>query len=95
MSQNKVVYGDADPGFKDFLNKEEVIILKHLLLFNKITEIQLKKFVGKSYETQYKVSLKRLLNTKVLLRDNDGQLRLNPVITKDIKQLLIYRGILN
>jgi len=95
INNNKVVYEDADPGFKDFLNKEEVIILKHLLLFNKITEIQLKKFVGKSYETQYKVSLKRLLSTKVLLRDNDGQLRLNPVITKDIKQLLIYRGILN
>ncbi len=92
---NKVIYEDNDPGFKDFLNKEELIILKQLIIFNKITEIQLKKFVGKSYEAQYKPSLKRLSNTKIILRENGGQLRLNPVITKDIKQLLIYRGILN
>ena len=95
LDNNKVIYEDKDIGFKDFFNAEEIIILKYTMLHKTFNEVEFKSFFSKSYETTYKPSLKRLTNTKVLLRDKNGQLKLNPVVCMDIKQILIYKGILN
>jgi hypothetical protein len=91
---NKVVYDQGNYPFKDFFTSEEVIILKYVLLYKQVNELTLKSFVGSRFNNHYKSALKRLVNTKVLLRGDLGLLHLNPVLTKDIKQLLIYKGIM-
>ncbi|MGB5418646.1 ATP-binding protein [Algibacter sp.] len=92
---NNVIYDEKDFKFYDFFNHTEIIILKYVMLYKYINEYMLKNFLSSSQETQFKSSLKRLINTKILLRDNEGWLYLNMVINKDVKQLLTYRGTLN
>lgn len=95
IEDNQVIYENRDSDIVDFFNTEEHIILKYVFLYKKISEIELKNFVGSVYENGYKSSLKRLVNLKILVRDTEGQLTLNPVLVMDIKKILIYRGILN
>lgn len=95
IDNNQVVYEDLDSSIKDLFNTEEYIILKYIFLYKYLSEFELKNFVGSVYEDGYKSSLKRLINIKILIRDKDGYLKLNPVVVMDVKQLLIYKGILN
>lgn len=95
VKDNNVVYQEDNYSFPDFFNEAEAIVLKYVLLYHHINEVTLKNFVVNSYERQYDSGLKRLYNTKVLLRDEEGNLFLNPVIGFDVKHILIYRGILN
>ncbi len=94
-TDNRVIYEQKHLIFGDFFTPEEVIILKYALLYKIVNELTVKNFVGSRYETSYKSALKRLVNTKVLLRGTDGALKLNGVIQKEVKQLLIYKGLLN
>ena len=95
LADNKVLYEHINIPFGDFFSSEELIILKYVLLYKSVTELLTKNFVGARYESHYKSALKRLINTKILLRGDSGALHLNPVIQKDVKQLLIYKGTLN
>ena len=92
---NKVVYQEKDFEFEDFFTTEEIIILKYVLLYKHINEIVLKNFLGKRYDSSYKSGLKRLINTKVFLRNSEGNLILNPVLYHNIREILKYRGVLN
>lgn len=94
IDNNQVVYEDKDTGVKDFFNAEEVVILKYALLYKSISEKELKAFTGSSYESGYNQGLKRLINTKILLRQDNGKLKLNSLVAMDIKQILIYRSII-
>ncbi|MGB5170745.1 MAG: hypothetical protein WBN69_04890, partial [Eudoraea sp.] len=91
---NKVIYKDRDIEFADFFTPDELLILKHVVLYTYINEIILKDFMGKRFEQDYKSSLRRLINTKVLLRDEIGDLRINTVLGHDIRELLKYHGML-
>lgn len=95
VEDNKVIYKDAGYEFKDFFTVEEIIILKFVFLHKHINELNLLTYVGKNFENSYKSSLKRLTNLKVLLRDQNAQLHINPVLNSDIKRILTYRGTLN
>lgn len=95
IADNKVVYNQQQLPFGDFFTPEEIIILKYVLLYKMVNELMIKNFVGSRFELNYKSGLKRLVNTKVLIREANGYLMLNKVIEKDAKQLLIYKGTLN
>lgn len=92
---NKVIYEEKEYTFEDFFTKEEIIILKYVSVYKYINEMQLKQFLGTQYYINFKSGLKRLINTKVLLRDSTGVLKLNQIIGYDINQILKYRGTLN
>ncbi|APQ17685.1 ATP-binding protein [Maribacter hydrothermalis] len=93
-NDNKVVYSESTHYFPDFFTNEEVILLKYVLLYKIIDERTIKSFLGKRYAFGYESGLKRLVNTKVLVRDQRGFLSLNAVVSYEIQQSLIYRGIL-
>ncbi|WP_055447580.1 hypothetical protein [Lacinutrix mariniflava] len=95
IEENQVQYLNKNLQFRDFFSLEEIIVLKFIFLNKEINELQLKSFVGLQFENTYKSSLKRLTNLKVLLRNQDAQLYINPVLINDIKDILIYRGTLS
>ena len=94
IEDNKVMYMPEYFPFGDFFTAEEIIILKYVLLYRMVNEMTIKNFVGERFDLYYKSALKRLINTKVLLRQDAGFLELNKTIHYDIKQLLIYKGTL-
>ena len=95
MDNNQVVYAPKGLTFKDFFTTDDCIILKAIYLHKEMNEVRLKPYVETHFENNYKPSLKRLTNLKVLLRNRKGQLYINPVLINDIKDILIYRGILS
>lgn len=94
IDNNNVIYEEKDFIFKDFFTSEEIIILKYVFLYKYIHETLLKNFIGKQYII-YQSALKRLINTKILLRNNSGILKLNTVVSNDIYESLKYRNITN
>jgi len=95
VDDNQVVFEEDGNGFADFFTSEEIVILKHIVLYKYLNEFTLKRFLGNRYTLAYDVGLKRMANTKVLLRAEAGQLKLNPVIARDINDILKYRGTFN
>ncbi len=94
ISENLVIYNDRNILFADFFTPQELLILKYVALFTYINEITLKDFLGKRFDQTYRSGLRRLTNTKVLLRDDNGDLRINAVLAHDIRELLKYHGIM-
>lgn len=92
---NFVIFDETECDFEDFFTSEELIILKYVYLYKYVNEMLLKGFLGKGYNLTFDSGIKRLINTKVLWRNSDGNLVLNRVITSDIYQILTYRGTLN
>lgn len=94
IADNKVIYKDRQVEFADFFTSKELLVLKYVALYTYVTEIILMDFLGKRFDRTYKASLRRLINTKVLLRDEIGELRINTVLAHDIRELLKYHGML-
>lgn len=92
---NLVIFEEAECDFEDFFTSEEVIILKYVYLYKYVNEMLLKSFLGKSFNVNFDSGIKRLINTKVLWRNSNGNLIMNRVITTDIFEILTYRGTLN
>ena len=93
VNDKLVLFEDKDYPFRDFFTVEEIIVLKFVVLYKQINEVALKGFLGPRNEV-YLSGLKRLVNTKVLIRNEDGELELNTVIYHDVVDILKYRGIL-
>ena len=86
---NQVLFKEENHEFRDFFSLKELIILKQALLFRHMSEYGLKQVAGEGYETDFKSSLKRLMNAKVLLREEvQGSLYINPVLLNDITGIL-------
>ncbi len=94
IDNNLVIFEEAECDFVDFFTSEELIILKYVYLYKYVNEVLLKNFLGKGYNINFDSGIKRLVNTKVLWRNSDGNLILNRVITSDIYEILRYRGTL-
>jgi len=92
---NLVIFEEAECRFEDFFSSEELIILKYVYLYKYVNEVLLKSFLGKGYNINFDSGIKRLVNTKVLWRNSNGNLILNRVITSDVYQILRYRGTIN
>ena len=83
-----VLYDPVENEFLDFFTKEECIILKQALLFKTISEFGLKRVTASGFDPRYKAAIRRLINTKVLLRGINGNLYINPVTLHDITSIL-------
>ncbi|MGB5229122.1 MAG: hypothetical protein WBN55_12725, partial [Eudoraea sp.] len=94
IADNKVIYKDSQVEFADFFTSKELLVLKYVVLYTYVNEVILKDFLGKRFDQTYKSTIRRLTNTKVLLRDEMGELRINTVLAHDIRELLKYHGML-
>jgi hypothetical protein len=92
--EDKIIYNEIEFEFVDFFTNEELIILKQASIFKKITELGIKRVTSNKYETIFNSAIKRLINTKVLLRDESGSLYINPVILSEIGFLLKSKGLI-
>lgn len=86
--EQKVLFSKKEFEFLDYFSSDELIILKQASLFRKINEHGLRKVCPKGYESHLKSAVKRLINTKVMLRDSNGNLYINPVTLYDIRKIL-------
>lgn len=91
--ENKIQFSKADFAFYDFFSKEEVIILKHTLLYRQITFFELKQIATSSYEARYRSAIRRLINTKIILREG-SLLVINPVVLGDVLEILKQKAVL-
>jgi len=89
----KVIYNEIEFEFVDFFTNEELIVLKQASIFKRITELGIKGVTSSKYETNFKSAIKRLINTKVLLRDESGSLYINPVILSEVGFTFTQLGI--
>ena len=92
QENEKVLFKEVDYDFPDFFTQQELIILKQSSIFKKVTELELKRILVSRFESDFKSALKRLINTKVLLRNNLGHLYINPVVLSDVNQFINQRN---
>ena len=88
QNNEKVVFKESYLEFVDFFTKSELIILKQALIFKNITEYGLKRVVSNAFDQDYKSAIRRLVNVKILLRDPDGTLFINPVVVNNISRII-------
>lgn len=88
QEDESVVFKDSYYEFLDFFTPQEIIVLKQALLFKYISEFGIKRVTASFFESDYKSALRRLLNTKVLIRNHNGLLEINPVVVNDVSRII-------
>ena len=88
QDNEKVLYKHSNYEFLDFFTSQEVIILKQALVFIYISEYGIKNVTSTSFELEFKSALRRLMNVKILIRDINGNLYINPVVVNDITKII-------
>lgn len=88
QDNENVLFKDSYYEFLDFFTTQEVIILKQALVFTSISEYGIKNVTTTSFDTDFKSALRRLMNVKVLLRDLNGSLYINPVVVNDVTRII-------
>jgi hypothetical protein len=88
QDNENVLFKDSYYEFLDFFTTPEVIILKQALVFTSISEYGIKNVTTTSFDTEFKSALRRLMNVKVLLRDLNGSLYINPVVVNDVTRII-------
>lgn len=72
----------------DFINDDNAILLRSLLMIKRANEYRLRKILGASFTQKYRPIVQRLLRLGVLERHIDGMLEINESIVNDIAALL-------
>ena len=88
QDNEKVLFKESYYEFLDFFTAQETIILKQALIFRYISEYSIKSTTTTAFDTDFKSALRRLMNVKVLLRDINGYLFINPVIVNDVSRII-------
>ena len=88
QDNEKVIFKDSYFEFLDFFTAQEVIILKNALVFKYISEYGIKNVTTTSFDTDFKSALRRLMNVKVLQREINGSLYINPVVVNDVTRII-------
>lgn len=88
QDNEKVVFKDSYYEFLDFFAAQEIIILKQALIFMTISEYGIKNVTTVSFDTEFKSALRRLMNVKVLIRDSNGSLYINPYVVNDVTRII-------
>lgn len=88
-SENEVIVHDRSLEFVPFFSEAELLILNQVVIYKHTSERILKRITAVDYDLKYKSALRRLIHTKILLRNLDGQLHLNPVISHEVERLFI------
>ncbi|MBT8256305.1 MAG: ATP-binding protein [Bacteroidia bacterium] len=91
----QVLFKPGEPEFLDFFSNEELMVLKQTSLFKWTSEYGLRQLNPQGFETRMKSGVKRLINTKILLRDPLGNLSINPVALYDVSQILKRKKYIN
>jgi hypothetical protein len=89
----EIMLKESNHEFLDFFTLQEKIILKQALIFKTISEINLKQVTALAYESNFKSALRRLINTKVLLRETKGDLFINPMVVNDVSRIINKKNI--
>lgn len=72
----------------DFINEENGILLRAILMAKRTNEYRLRKRLGISFKNKYKAIVQRLINLGVLSRHVDGLLEINEGVVNDLAALL-------
>jgi hypothetical protein len=56
-----------------------------------ISEFGIKNTTTTAFDTDFKSALRRLMNVKVLLRDINGTLYINPVVVNDVSRIITHK----
>lgn len=92
---NKVMITEDEPDFPNFFTTDELLVLKQVFLYRYSNEERLKVEMGFRFDSDLRSTIKRLLNTKVLERDINGDLSINTIVLQDIQNILQEESILN
>lgn len=88
IEYDRIVFEMENIEFPDFFSSQEDIILKQTLLYKYTSEFTLKKVTASGFELGFRAALKRLINTKVLIRNLRGMLNINPLVVNDVNRII-------
>lgn len=88
LDDNVICNPKTDFQIPDFLNDQNRILLRAILMNKKTNEYRLRKSFGSAFTEKYQAITQRLLNLGVLIRDLDGFLEINPCLVNDVARLL-------
>jgi uncharacterized protein related to proFAR isomerase len=85
---NQVVFEEDYNDFPNICTDHEQLLLKQLLTYKVLDENQLKKILGQLFEDVIQTHLIQMLNKKIIVRNIDQKLMINPLILHDIERQL-------
>jgi adenylylsulfate kinase-like enzyme len=91
VGEEEVRLINAEHEFISFFNEAELSILKQVVIYKQTSERSLKRITAREYDSKYKAPLKRLINIKILQRNLEGHLLVNPVIAHEVEHLFIKK----
>lgn len=91
----RVQFVEKNIELNDFFTAEEVLLVKHILLFGYGTDLEFKTFFKDRFEVEIRPAIRRLLNIHILGRNEAGQLVLQDGVKQDVYSLLKYKEIFN
>jgi len=89
VNDNMVIHESTyEHELPDFINEENGILLRSIVMSKKTHEYQLRKNLGPSFQTKYQRLIQRLINLGVLMRSIDGQLEVNEALVAEVSDFL-------
>ncbi len=89
---NQVVFEEEYQDFPNICTNKEQLLLKQLLTYKYLDENQLKNILGQLYGDLIETDLVQMLNKKIIVRNIDQKLMINPLILHDIERQLNQKG---
>ena len=84
-----VVYKALPPHhLPDFLNDENSVVLKTILLNKRTNEYRLLKVLGSTFKVKYKAIIQRLISLGILTRTINDDLEINHNVVNEVALLL-------
>ncbi|MEM6345414.1 MAG: hypothetical protein AAF927_16090 [Bacteroidota bacterium] len=78
----------------EFLNSDQEIILRTLMMKKRASQHQLRKIFGPAYKEKYRPMIQQMLSLGLLNRRMGGELEINEVLVNDIGRMLEQRHVL-
>lgn len=72
----------------DFINDENSILIRAVLMNKRTNEYRLRKSLGKAFQSKYKAIVQRLINLGVLVRHGDGLLEVSEGVVNEVAALM-------
>lgn len=75
----------------DFLNADQEILLRTLMMKKRVNEYQLRKIFGPAFKDKYSHLIQQLISLGLLQRRVDGDLEINEVVVNELGRMLEQR----
>jgi len=75
----------------DFLNADQEIIFRSLMMKKRANQYQLRKIFGPAYKDKYNQMIQQMISLGLLIRRLDGDLEINEVVVNEIGRMLEQR----